>query len=107
MYTHVFLTDTLASDTSGGSPTPPTAPPFPFPLLAPPPPPPVADLGGGFLATGLDSAGIGATTSFKNAPYSLRLTSELDGISPYSMYSFFLYQTVLTLGQNGQVTISS
>ncbi len=54
-----------------------------------------------------DSAGIGATTSFKNAPYSLRLTSELDGISPYSMYSFFLYQTVLTLGQNGQVTISS
>ncbi len=54
-----------------------------------------------------DSAGIGATTSFKNSPYSLRLTSELDGISPYSMYTFFLYQTVLTLGANGQVTVSS
>ena len=50
------LTDILGSDTSGGSPTPPTAPPFPFPL----PPPPPADLGAApppadFLTGGLES----------------------------------------------------
>jgi hypothetical protein len=54
-----------------------------------------------------DGAGIGATASFKNAPYSVRITSELDGISPTSMYTFFLYQTIMTLGANGSVDVSS
>ena len=53
-----FLTDTFASETSGGSPTPPMAPPFP--LLAPPPPV-AADLGGGFL--GLVSLGLAPVVS--------------------------------------------
>ena len=70
-----ILTDTLASDTSGGSPTPPIAPPLLFPLPAPPPPPPppllaVADLGGAFLAgasLGLAVASVDALASFFGA----------------------------------------
>ena len=54
-----------------------------------------------------DQCGIGATTSFKNAPYALRITSGLDGISPFSIFTFFLYQTIMTLGENGVVNISS
>ena len=54
-----------------------------------------------------DQAGVGATVSFKNSPYSLRLTSSLDGISPFSMWSFFLYQTIMTLNPNGVVNVSS
>ena len=54
-----------------------------------------------------DMAGVGATASFKNSPYSMRLTSSLDGISPTSLYTFFLYQTIMTLNPNGVVSVSS
>ena len=54
-----------------------------------------------------DQAGIGSSASFRNSPYSYRLTSDLDGISPTSIYTFFLYSTVMTLGMNGSVDISS
>tara|TARA_R110002096_G_scaffold79948_3_gene187709 strand:- start:2241 stop:3626 length:1386 start_codon:yes stop_codon:yes gene_type:complete len=54
-----------------------------------------------------DQAGIGSSASFKSAPYSFRLTSDLDGISPTSIYTFFLYSTIMTLGFNGSVDVSS
>ena len=54
-----------------------------------------------------DQAGIGSSASFRNSPYSYRLTSDLDGISPTSIYTFFLYSTVMTLGMNGSVDVSS
>ena len=54
-----------------------------------------------------DQAGVGGSASFRNAPYSYRLTSDLDGISPTSIYTFFLYSTVMTLGMNGSVDVSS
>ena len=54
-----------------------------------------------------DQAGVGSTTSFKNSPYSVRITSEIDGVSPVSLYTFFLYSTIMTLGRDGVVTISS
>ena len=54
-----------------------------------------------------DQAGIGSSASFKSAPYSFRITSDLDGISPTSIFTFMLYSTIMTLGQNGAVDISS
>jgi hypothetical protein len=54
-----------------------------------------------------DQAGVNASASFKNSPYAVRITSGLDGISPTSMYTFFLYSTIMTMGSNGVVNISS
>ena len=54
-----------------------------------------------------DISGIGSSASFKSSPYSYRITSELDGVSPNSIYTFFMYSTILTMGMNGSVDVSS
>jgi hypothetical protein len=54
-----------------------------------------------------DGAGIGNTASFKQSPYSYRVTSDLDGISPTSIFTYFQYTTTMTLHANGMVDISS
>ena len=54
-----------------------------------------------------DQAGINASASFKNSPFAVRITSQLDGISPFSIFTFFLYSTIMTMGPNGVVNISS
>jgi hypothetical protein len=54
-----------------------------------------------------DQAGLGASASFQSSPYSIRITTGLDGISPTSLFTFFQYSTIMTLGSNGVVNISS
>jgi len=54
-----------------------------------------------------DQAGVGASASFQSSPYSIRITTGLDGISPTSLFTFFQYSTIMTLGDNGVVNISS
>jgi len=54
-----------------------------------------------------DQSAMGMTASFKQSPYSFRITSALDGVSPTSIYTFFSYTATMTLYGNGQVDISS
>jgi hypothetical protein len=49
----------------------------------------------------------GSTTSFKGMPYSFRITSRLDGISPMSAYTFFLHRGVITYNNNGTISVST
>lgn len=52
-----------------------------------------------------DMLGVGNTTSFKNQSYSTRIISALDGSSPMSAYTFFLYRSVINYDDNGMVSI--
>ncbi len=48
----------------------------------------------------------GSTTSFKGMPYSYRITSKLNGVSPMSAYTFFLHRGVITYNNNGTISVS-
>ena len=53
-----------------------------------------------------DAISNGSTTSFKGMPYSYRITSRLDGVSPMSAYTFFLHRGVITYNNNGTISVS-
>ena len=52
-----------------------------------------------------DMLGVGNTANFKNTSYSIRLISKLNGYSPMSSYTFFLYRSVINYDNNGLVSI--
>ena len=49
--------------------------------------------------------GVGNTANFKQTSYSIRLISKLNGFSPMSSYTFFLYRSVINYDNNGLVSI--
>jgi len=49
--------------------------------------------------------GVGNTANFKNQSYSTRIISKLDGSSPMSSYTFFLYRSVINYDDRGLVSI--
>jgi len=52
-----------------------------------------------------DMLGVGNTANFKNQSYSTRIISKLDGSSPMSSYTFFLYRSVINYDDRGLVSI--
>ena len=52
-----------------------------------------------------DMLGVGNTANFKNQSYSTRIISKLDGASPMSSYTFFLYRSVINYDDRGLVSI--
>ena len=52
-----------------------------------------------------DMLGVGNTANFKQTSYSIRLISKLNGFSPMSSYTFFLYRSVINYDNNGLVSI--
>jgi len=52
-----------------------------------------------------DMLGVGNTANFKNQAYSTRIISKLDGSSPMSSYTFFLYRSVINYDDRGLVSI--
>tara|TARA_R110000744_G_scaffold85918_1_gene167892 strand:- start:18761 stop:20125 length:1365 start_codon:yes stop_codon:yes gene_type:complete len=52
-----------------------------------------------------DMLGMGNSVNFKSAPFGIRLQSKLNGYSPMSMYTFFMYRSRINYGQNGIVQI--
>ena len=54
-----------------------------------------------------DAMGNGSTANFKAQSFSLRVQSKLDGVSPMSMYTYFLHRGVINYDGNGIVSISS
>ena len=54
-----------------------------------------------------DAMGNGSTANFKAQSFSLRIQSKLDGVSPMSMYTYFLHRGVINYDGNGIVSIST
>ena len=54
-----------------------------------------------------DAMGNGSTANFKANPFSMRLQSKLNGISPMSAYTYFLHRGVINYDGNGIVSIST
>jgi len=54
-----------------------------------------------------DAMGNGSTANFKAQPFSVRLQSRLNGISPMSAYTYFLHRGVINYDGNGIVSIST
>ena len=54
-----------------------------------------------------DAMGNGSTANFKAQPFSMRLQSRLNGISPMSAYTYFLHRGVINYDGNGIVSIST
>ena len=52
-----------------------------------------------------DMLGVGNTANFKQSSYSTRIISKLNGSSPMSSYTFFLYRSVINYSVNGLVSI--
>jgi len=52
-----------------------------------------------------DMLGVGNTANYKNTSYSMRVISKLNGFSPMSSYTFFLYRSVINYDNNGLVSI--
>ena len=52
-----------------------------------------------------DMLGVGNTANFKQTSYSVRLISKLNGFSPMSSYTFFLYRSVINYDASGLVSI--
>ena len=52
-----------------------------------------------------DMLGVGNTANFKQQSYSTRIISKLDGSSPMSSYTFFLYRSVINYDDRGLVSI--
>ena len=52
-----------------------------------------------------DMLGLGNSVNFKSAPFGIRLISKLNGFSPNSMYTFFMYRSRINYGENGIVQI--
>jgi len=52
-----------------------------------------------------DMLGVGNTANFKNTSFSTRIISKLNGFSPMSSYTFFLYRSVINYDSNGMVSI--
>jgi len=52
-----------------------------------------------------DMMGVGNTANFKNSSYSTRIISKLNGFSPMSSFTFFLYRSVINYDDNGMVSI--
>ena len=52
-----------------------------------------------------DMLGVGNTANFKNSSYSTRVISKLNGFSPMSTYTFFLYRSQINYDNNGMVSI--
>lgn len=48
-----------------------------------------------------DGLGNGAGSNFKQAQFSHRIESSLDGVSPNSIYSFFLHRNLVNMSSNG------
>ena len=52
-----------------------------------------------------DMMGTNNSANYKNTSYSVRVISKLNGFSPMSSYTFFLYRTVINYDNNGLVSI--
>lgn len=52
-----------------------------------------------------DMLGVGNTANFKQQSYSTRIISKLNGSSPMSSYTFFLYRSVINYDDRGLVSI--
>ena len=52
-----------------------------------------------------DMLGVGNTANFKNESFSTRTISTLNGSSPMSSYTFFLYRSIINYDNNGLVSI--
>jgi hypothetical protein len=52
-----------------------------------------------------DMLGVGNTANFKTQNYSTRIISALDGSSPMSSYTFFLYRSVINYDANGMISV--
>jgi len=52
-----------------------------------------------------DMLGVGNTANFKTQNYSTRIVSALDGSSPMSSYTFFLYRSVINYDANGMISV--
>jgi len=52
-----------------------------------------------------DMLGVGNTANFKQQSFATRIISKLDGSSPMSSYTFFLYRSVINYDDRGMVSI--
>lgn len=54
-----------------------------------------------------DAVNNGSTASFMGRPFSMRIQSKLDGNSPMSGYSYFLYRGMVNFDSNGIISVSN